>query len=53
MSAEGFASRLSEELDHQFRVERQGAGSYQVVFDARSDSERELLLAQIAEITGR
>jgi hypothetical protein len=53
MSAEGFASRLSEELDHQFRVERQGAGSYQVVFDASSYSERDLLLAQIAEITGR
>lgn len=53
MSAQGFAAQLSRELDHTFRVERQGAGSYQVVFDAESPSEREALLAEIAEITGQ
>lgn len=53
MSAEGFANRLSQALDHGFQVERQGAGAYQVVFEAASDSEKELLLAQIAEITGQ
>ena len=53
MSAEGFAKRLSRELQHSFRVERQGAGAYQVVFDVNSQGERDLLLAQIAEITGQ
>jgi hypothetical protein len=53
MSAEGFAARLSRELDHSFRVERQGAGAYQVVFDSTSPVQRDMLLAQIAEITGR
>lgn len=53
MSAEGFAARLSRELDHSFRVERQGAGAYQVVFDATSPIQRDTLLAEIAELTGR
>lgn len=53
MSAEGFAARLSRELDHSFRVERQGAGAYQVVFDATSPIQRDTLLTQIAEITGQ
>jgi hypothetical protein len=53
MSAQGFAARLSRELDHSFRVERHGAGSYQVVFDTESPVEREALLAEIAEITGQ
>lgn len=53
MSAEGFADRLSRELDHSFRVERQGAGAYQVVFDADSTAERDLLLTRVAEITGQ
>ena len=52
-SAEGFAKRLSRELNHSFRVERQGAGAYQVMLDANSRGERDLLLAQIAEITGQ
>ncbi|HEY5647359.1 MAG TPA: hypothetical protein VIS76_15520, partial [Pseudomonadales bacterium] len=53
MSAEGFAARLSRALDHDFRVERQAAGSYQVVFDVSSPDERDILLSGIAEITGQ
>ena len=53
MSAEGFAARLSRELDHDFSVQRHGAGSYQVVFNATTSAEREQLLARIAEITGQ
>jgi hypothetical protein len=53
MSAEGFAARLSRSLDHEFRVVRQGAGAYQVVFDAANADERSLILAQVTEITGR
>ena len=53
MSAEGFASRLSEQLNHSFHVERRGAGAYQVVFAANSSTERDRLLDQIAEITGQ
>jgi hypothetical protein len=53
MSAEGFATRLSQTLDREFRVERQGAGAYQVVFDAEGPDDRDLILAQISEITGQ
>ena len=53
MSAKGFAARLSRELDHDFAVQRQGAGAYQVVFSAASAAERERLIARIAEITGQ
>lgn len=53
MSAEGFAARLSRELEHEFRVERQAAGAYQVVFNTADPREREALLAQISEITGQ
>ena len=53
MSAEGFAARLSRELEHEFRVERQAAGAYQVVFNAVNPAERQALLAQISEITGQ
>ena len=52
-SAEGFAARLSRELDHDFRVERRGAGAYQVVVDVTSPAERTALLTEIAEITGQ
>lgn len=53
MSAEGFATRLSRALNHEFRVVRQGAGAYQVVFNATSADERALILAQVTEITGQ
>ena len=53
MSAEGFAERLSRELEYPFRVQREGPGSYQVVFDAQSGIDRAELLIQIAEITGQ
>jgi hypothetical protein len=53
MSAQGFATRLSQTLDREFRVERQGAGAYQVVFDAEGPDDRDLTLAQISEITGQ
>jgi hypothetical protein len=53
MSAEGFATRLSRALDHEFRVVRQRAGAYQVVFDATSADERALILARVTEITGQ
>lgn len=51
-SAEGFAARLSRTLGHEFRVERQGAGAYQVVFDVTSPAERDAVLMEIAEMTG-
>lgn len=53
MSAEGFATRLSQTLDHEFRVVRQGAGAYQVVFDAANADQRALIMAQVTEITGQ
>lgn len=53
MSAEGFAARLTRELNHDFQVERQGAGTYQVVFEASDPAQRAALLAQISEITGQ
>ena len=53
MSAEGFANRLSRSLDHEFRVVRQGAGAYQVVFDATDADQRAFILAQVTEITGQ
>jgi len=53
MSAEGFATRLSLALEREFRVERQGAGAYQVVFDAADPTDRELVLAEVSEITGQ
>lgn len=53
MSAEGFATRLSRALNHEFRVVRQGAGAYQVVFDAADADQRALILTQVTEITGR
>jgi len=52
-SAQGFAARLSRTLDHEFRVERMGAGTYQVVFDVESPDERDALLTEIAEVTGQ
>jgi hypothetical protein len=53
MSAKGFATRLSLALDREFRVERQGAGAYQVVFDAADAGDRALILAEVSEITGQ
>lgn len=53
MSAEGFATRLSQALDHEFRVVRHGAGAYQVVFDAQNADEQALIMAQVTEITGQ
>jgi hypothetical protein len=52
MSAEGFAARLSRELNHPFSVERRSAGTYQVVFSARTPAEQDAVLARIAELTG-
>lgn len=52
MSASGFAERLSDSLDHPFRVERRGPGRYQVVFPYRDEPQRLALLAQAAELTG-
>lgn len=53
MSAEGFAARLGRELEHEFRVEKRGAGSYQVVFDAVDPIQQALLEARVREITGQ
>ncbi|MEM8765890.1 MAG: hypothetical protein AAGE43_00480 [Pseudomonadota bacterium] len=53
MSAEGFAARLGRELDHEFRVEKRGAGSYEVVFDAVDPIQQALLEARVREITGQ
>lgn len=52
LSAGGFAERLTESLEHPFRVERRGPGAYQVVFGYRDEPHRRNLLAQAAEITG-
>jgi len=52
MSADGFAERLSESLDHPFRVEREGPGRYQVVFAYGDESERRALLDEAAAATG-
>lgn len=52
MSATGFAERLTETLDHPFRVERRGPGRYQVVFAYADEPERQALLAQAVEATG-
>ena len=52
MSAQGFASRLTDALSYPFSVERQGPGTYQVMFTAESHQQRELLLAQISQMTG-
>jgi hypothetical protein len=52
LSAGGFAERLTESLEHPFRVERRGPGAYQVGFGYRDEPHRRNLLAQAAEITG-
>ena len=52
MSAEGFAERLSRELEHPFQVQRQGPGTYQVFFESADSTERALLQAQVREFTG-
>lgn len=52
MSASGFAARLSDSLDHPFRVERRGPGRYQVVFRYHDEPERQALLAQAERLTG-
>jgi|GEM_PF-4631553 len=52
-SAEGFANRLSEYFTHPFSVQRQGPGEYQVTFPYDSEAERESMLMELAEITGR
>jgi len=51
-SADGFAERLSESLNHPFRVERQGPGRYQVVFGYAGEAERLALLDEAAAVTG-
>jgi hypothetical protein len=53
MSAEGFATRLSQSLGREFRVERQGAGAYQVVFDETDPIERDQVLDRVSEVTGQ
>jgi hypothetical protein len=52
MSADGFAERLSESLDHPFRVERQGPGRYQVVFAYTDEAERLALIDEASAVTG-
>lgn len=52
MSASGFADRLSESLDHPFRVERRGPGRYQVVFAYRDEEQRREVLSEAATVTG-
>ena len=52
VSATGFAKRLSLQLGYPFQVTRDGPARYLVVFDYNTDDERELLLQQIATLTG-
>jgi hypothetical protein len=52
MSASGFAERLSESLDHPFRVDRRGPGRYQVVFGYADESQRLAVLSEAAAATG-
>lgn len=52
MSASGFAARLTESVDHPFRVVRKGPGTYQVVFAYLDELERQALLDRAAAATG-
>lgn len=51
LSADGFARRLSMELDHPFSVNRQGPGRYQVVFGYVDDLERQDVLERVRAVT--
>lgn len=52
MSAAGFAQRLSDSVEHPFRVERRGPGRYQVVFAYADEPQRRRLLDRAAAATG-
>jgi len=52
MSAEGFARRLTGELDHRFSVSREGPGRYQVMFSYANEVERLNLLDRVQAVTG-
>ncbi|MFK7915311.1 MAG: hypothetical protein AB8B93_15465, partial [Pseudomonadales bacterium] len=52
VSANGFAKRLSLQLGYPFSVIKTGPAKYHVVFSYRAESERELLSAQLATLTG-
>ena len=53
MSARGFARRLTAQLDHPFEVQRERAGAYSVVFSYADSAERDALLSEVQEVTGR
>lgn len=53
MSAQGFAKRLTGQLDHPFAVNREGPGRYQVSFDYESESQRLDVLGQVQSLTGQ
>jgi len=53
MSAQGFAKRLTGQLDHPFAVNREGPGRYQVSFDYESERQRLDVLGQVQSLTGQ
>ncbi|MDH3641634.1 MAG: hypothetical protein OES38_06030 [Gammaproteobacteria bacterium] len=53
MSAQGFAKRLTGQLDHPFAVNREGPGRYQVSFNYESESQRLDVLGQVQSLTGQ
>ena len=51
-SANGFADKLSSQLDHQFEVIKSGPGHYEVGFRFEDIEEQQAVLAGIENITG-
>ena len=52
-SASGFARRLTTQLGYPFTVSRTAPAEYHVVFRYANDAQRDLLLQQVAAVTGR
>ena len=51
-SANGFAARLAQHLGREFRVVKNGAADYAVVFDYANEIERKEVLETIHALTG-
>ena len=51
-SANGFAHKLSSQLDHEFEVIKSGPGHYEVGFRFEDVEERQAVLVAIENITG-
>ena len=51
-SARGFASKLKQQLAHDFQVIKTGPGRYEVGFHFDSQSDRKIILSAINDLTG-